>query len=109
MLPELSARSGLESFCQVQERLGIELFLGLGVSVVAPMILAWVGKTVAPESRAMAISRVVFLCYSGFFLGPPTLGLLAQLFGLPIAFSVLASLLAMISVVLVPWMRKSAG
>ena len=83
--------------------------LGLGVSVVAPMILAWVGKTVAPESRAMAISRVVFLCYSGFFLGPPTLGLLAQLFGLPIAFTVLASLLAMISVVVVPWMRKSAG
>lgn len=83
--------------------------LGLGVSVVAPMILAWVGKTVAPDIRPMAISRVVFVSYSGFFLGPPALGLLAQLFGLPTAFTVLAGLLAMIALVLVPWMRKAAG
>ena len=82
--------------------------LGLGVSVVAPMVLAWVGKTVAAKTRPMAISRVVFVSYSGFFLGPPALGLLAQMFGLPIAFTVLAGLLALIAVVLVPGMRKAA-
>ena len=52
---------------------------------------------------------MVFVSYSGFFLGPPALGLLAQLFGLPTAFTVLAGLLAMIALVLVPWMRKAAG
>ena len=83
--------------------------LGLGVSVVAPMTLAWVGKAVDDTTRPMAISRVVFVSYAGFFLGPPALGLLAELFGLPVAFTVLAGLLALIALVLVPGMRRAAG
>lgn len=82
--------------------------LGLGVSVVGPMALAWVGKSVAPHQRGLAISRVVLVGYTGFFVGPPALGFLAQHFGLPVAFSVLAVLLMAIPLVLVPALRASA-
>ena len=35
--------------------------LGLGVSVIAPMAFAWIGRLVAPERKALAISRVAVL------------------------------------------------
>ena len=43
-----------------------------------------------------AISSVATLGYGGMLLGPPAIGFLASLFGLPIAFGVLALLAAMI-------------
>ncbi|MQQ08981.1 MFS transporter [Epibacterium sp. SM1979] len=87
--------------------LGFALF-GLGVSVTGPMALAWVGKVVPPHLRAQAISRVVMVAYAGFFFGPPMLGVLSEVFGLRIAFTVIAASLASITLVLVPMLRHLA-
>ncbi len=82
--------------------------LGAGVSVTAPTTFAWIGKTVAPQQRTVAISRVVVIGYTGFFMGPPLMGFLAQAFGLPVAFTVLGVLLSVIALVLVPILRHLA-
>ena len=79
--------------------------LGFGVSIIAPMTLAWVGKAVSTRQRPEAISKVVLVGYTGFFLGPPLMGFLAAAFGLPVAFTVMGGLLAAIAMVLVPALR----
>ncbi|MGB1035036.1 MAG: MFS transporter, partial [Primorskyibacter sp.] len=67
--------------------------LGLGVSVVAPLAFAWVGRMVRPDLRTLAISRVAAIGYSGFFIGPPVMGFLSDGFGLHISFSAIAALM----------------
>lgn len=67
--------------------------LGLGVSVIGPMGLALVGKLVTPQMRTEAISRVAVMGFSGFFLAPMMMGLLAEAFGLRVAFCGVAILL----------------
>lgn len=80
--------------------------LGLGVSVVAPMAFAWVGRLVAVERKALAISRVAVLGYAGFFLGPPMMGGLSELAGLAWSFTAVAGLLILVPLVLVPVLRR---
>ena len=80
--------------------------LGLGVSVVAPMAFALVGRQVAARHRTLAISRISVIGYAGFFLGPPLMGFLAQGFGLYASFTAVAVLLMLVPLVLVPWLRR---
>lgn len=70
--------------------------LGLGVSVIAPMVFALVGRRVPDEIRAQAISRVAVIGYMGFFVGPPIVGFLAGAIGLPASFVFVAMILAAI-------------
>jgi len=79
--------------------------IGFGVSITAPMTLVWIAKTLPAGQRSLAISRVVLVGYTGFFIGPPLMGFLAQAFGLPMAFTILGALLALIAIVLVPALR----
>lgn len=74
--------------------------LGLGVSVMAPMALALAGRLSNDAARAAVISRVTGIGYCGFFIGPPALGLLSELFGLRVAFGVVALLLLAVPLVL---------
>jgi len=67
--------------------------LGLGVSVVAPMALAIIGRLASETTRARAIARASVIGYMGFFLGPPALGLLAEAFGLVASFLAVAAML----------------
>jgi len=67
--------------------------LGLGVSVIAPMGLALVGKVVAPHMRTEAISRTAVIGFSGFFFAPALMGLVSEAFGLRFAFVAVAFLL----------------
>ncbi len=83
--------------------------LGLGVSVVAPMAFAWVGRLVAVEHKALAISRVAILGYAGFFVGPPIMGFLSEGFGLHASFSAMALVLLAVPVLLVPWQGRRAA
>ena len=80
--------------------------LGLGVSVIAPMAFAWVGRLVAPERKALAISRVAVLGYTGFFIGPPMMGGLSEAFGLAASFSAVAFLMLVVPLVLVPLVAR---
>lgn len=76
---------------------------GLGISVVAPLALALVGRRVAdPAARLTAISRVSVMGYGAFFLGPPLMGLVAQGVGLGAAFMLVSALLAATALVLIP-------
>jgi len=86
---------------------GFALF-GLGISVLAPMGLALVGKRVAPVYRTRAISRTAVIGFLGFFIGPPIMGLLSEVFSLRISFGFVALLLIMILLMLLP-LRRSEG
>lgn len=80
--------------------------LGLGVSVIGPLALAWVGRLVTAEHRTLAISRVAVLGYSGFFIGPPLMGFLSEGFGLAVSFSAIGCVLLLVPVALVPLVQR---
>ena len=75
---------------------------GLGISVVAPLAFALLGRIVPKQHRLAAISRASVLGYGAFFVGPPLMGLVAEGFGLRTAFVVIALILASTAVVLLP-------
>lgn len=66
------------------------MVLGFGVSVVVPTALAVAGRLSSPGLRSHAIARATVLGYLGFFLGPPVLGLTAELAGLRLAYGLVA-------------------
>jgi MFS family permease len=79
--------------------------LGLGVSVIAPLALALAGQTARPEARTYAVSRAAMIGYFGFFIGPPLMGFLSEVFGLRAAFGIGAMMILAIPLILVPRMR----
>jgi MFS family permease len=92
---------------------GIALFgfalAGLGISVVAPLALALIGRVVRPSQRMAAISRVSVIGYGAFFFGPPLMGLVAQGFGLRTAFVAVAVLLVGTAAALIPALARRAA
>nr|WP_299784795.1 MFS transporter [uncultured Marivita sp.] len=83
--------------------------LGLGVSVVAPMAYAWIGRMVPNRYRSHAISRISVVGYAGFFIGPPLMGFLSEGFGLWASFVMIGGILFIVPLVLVPMLsRRSA-
>lgn len=82
---------------------------GLGISVVAPLALALVGRVVPAKARLAAISRASVLGYGAFFFGPPLMGLVSQSFGLRAAFVVVAVVLGATAVVLIPALARRSG
>lgn len=67
--------------------------MGLGVSVVAPTALQITGRLSGPEVRGRAIARATQVGYLGFFLGPPGMGLVAELVGLRASYALIAAVL----------------
>ncbi|MEM1351071.1 MAG: MFS transporter [Pseudomonadota bacterium] len=80
---------------------------GLGLSVVAPLALASLGRTVPPEVRLVAITRASVLGYGAFFIGPPLMGLTAELFGLRMGFAVIAALMLLTVVLILPALDRA--
>ncbi len=62
--------------------------LGLGVASLAPLTLTLSGRYLTDAQRDLGISRIAVIGYTGFFFGPPLLGLLAEVAGLRAAFLV---------------------
>ena len=81
--------------------------LGLGISVIAPLGLALVGRVSPADQRVKAISNVALIGYTGFFIGPPLMGGLAELASLSVSFGALSLLLAFISLALIPMLARS--
>jgi MFS family permease len=79
---------------------------GLGVSVVAPLALALVGRIVHPSARLAAISRASVVGYGAFFFGPPLMGFIAEGFGLRTAFVAVAGLLCITAAILIPLLAR---
>ena len=59
---------------------------GLGSAVIAPTAFAIIGRNAKPEARPHAIARATAIGYMGYFIGPPALGLVSELFGLRLSF-----------------------
>jgi MFS family permease len=67
--------------------------LGLAIAGVAPTVLA-VARARPTDERAAVVNAMVATTYLGFVVTPPTVGWLAELFGLqPTLLLVLAALL----------------
>jgi len=73
-------------------------FAGAGIALVAPALYARAGRMSGSRSRAAAIARLTAFGYTGFLLGPPLMGGLAEVVGLRGAFSVIAVLAALLAV-----------
>jgi MFS family permease len=71
---------------------------GSGIALVAPALYARAGRMSGSRNRAAAIARLTAFGYTGFLLGPPLMGGLAQAVGLRGAFSVIAVLAALLTV-----------
>lgn len=69
--------------------------MGIGGSVIAPTAYAIIGRKAQPAARAHALARATVLGYMGYFFGPPALGLISQMFGLPMAFVAMAGVLVL--------------
>lgn len=82
--------------------------LGLGISVLAPMGLALVGRRVAPNVRTRAIARTAVIGFLGFFIGPPAMGLLSETFSLRVSFGFVAVLLMLLPLMLLPLRRSES-
>ncbi|WP_299846982.1 MFS transporter [uncultured Paracoccus sp.] len=70
--------------------------LGLGVAVVVPTANSLIGRTVPHSQRASAIARAWMIGFTGFFIGPPVMGLVSENLGLRVAFGLIALLVAAI-------------
>ena len=81
--------------------------LGLGVSVIAPMAFAYVGRRVPDDFRTWAIARISVIGYAGFFVGPPMMGILSERFGLTVSFLSVACALASVGLFLAPLLARS--
>ena len=71
---------------------------GMGIALVAPALYARAGRTASSHNRAAAIARLTSFGYTGFLLGPPLMGGLAEVVGLRGAFSVMAVMAALLAV-----------
>jgi MFS family permease len=58
------------------------IIMGIGSSVIAPTAFSLVGQLVEPAAQARAIARATLFGYFGYFIGPPSIGFLAGVFGL---------------------------
>ncbi len=72
------------------------IVMGIGSSVISPTAFTLVGQTAAPEARARAVARATLLGYAGYFVGPPSLGIIAGAFGLRTAFVFAAAMLGFV-------------
>ncbi|HQY44335.1 MAG TPA: MFS transporter [Paracoccaceae bacterium] len=80
---------------------------GLGGSVLAPNVLAVVGRLSPPALRAHMIARATALGYLGYFFGPPALGFLSEFLGLAYALVVMSGVILLV-LVLYPRLITSA-
>ncbi|MGA9410372.1 MAG: MFS transporter [Roseobacter sp.] len=82
---------------------------GLGVSVIAPLALALIGRTVAPQARLDTISRVSVMGYGAYFFGPPLMGFTSEAFGLRAGFILVAAIMFSTALLLLPALGRSAN
>ena len=81
---------------------------GLGVSVIAPMALALVGRHARDSERTRAISRAAVIGFLGFFIGPPAIGFISEATSLRVALALVALMLALVPVLLALLLRDRA-
>ncbi|HZF64804.1 MAG TPA: MFS transporter [Chitinophagaceae bacterium] len=82
------------------------LLVGLGNSIIVPIVYACAGNTLKMPP-AYAIASVTLVGYSGFLLGPLAVGNISQAFGMKWSFALMALLSLLIIVLALLVRRKS--
>lgn len=83
--------------------------LGLGVSVIAPMVLGMAGAMAPAGMRSLVVGRVVLIGFLGFFLGPPMMGFVSESLGLRAAFALIGAALLAIPALVAALLRVKDG
>jgi hypothetical protein len=95
------AAVGLLTFAYAPSPLIALVFIaiaGSGIALVAPALYGRAGRMAGASNRAAAIARLTSFGYTGFLIGPPVMGGLAQAMGLRGAFAVIAGLAVLLAV-----------
>jgi predicted MFS family arabinose efflux permease len=79
---------------------------GAGISIAAPALFGAAGRNASPVERGNAVATATTLGYLGFLVGPPFVGVTAEVVGLRTSFAALA-LVAAALVVATPRLRLS--
>jgi MFS family permease len=82
--------------------------LGLGIALVFPLAISLVGRVVPAHDRVRAIGQATVIGYGAFFVGPTLVGVSAEMFGLRIAFVLVAGVMVSVAVLIVPAIAKRA-
>ena len=80
--------------------------LGLGISLVVPLAMGLVGRSVPPRERVSALARASAIAYGAFLFGPAVMGSVAEAFSLSASYLLVAGVLALVVVVLMPFLAR---
>lgn len=81
--------------------------VGLGLSTIVPIVFSSAGnlKNISPST---GISMATSIGYTGFFVGPPTIGFLSEAFGLRIGLSFVLFLFVLMAGIIAIFLNKKA-
>jgi len=80
--------------------------MGLGVSLVVPLAMGIIGRSVAPTLRVAALARASAISYASFVMWPFIMGAVAETYSLAASFVMVAGLLVIVTVVLIPLLTR---
>lgn len=82
--------------------------VGLGLSTIVPIVFSSAGnlKNITPS---VGISMATSIGYTGFFIGPPTIGFLAEAFGLRIGLGFVLFLFVLMAGIISVLLSKKSG
>jgi predicted MFS family arabinose efflux permease len=86
---------------------GIGIF-GLGIAVMVPTANALLSRIVPPALQGLAIARAWMIGFTGFFVGPSAIGMIAEATNLRVAFLCVAGLVATIPPLVLALRRHGA-
>jgi fucose permease len=80
--------------------------VGLGLSTIVPIVFSLAGNTKG-VSTTVGISMVTSIGYTGFFVGPPIIGFLAEAWGLRLGLGFVLGLFLLMFLMLILQLRKN--
>jgi len=80
--------------------------MGLGISLVVPLAVGIVGRSVSARQRVTAIARASAIGYGSFVFGPALMGVVAQGASLSVAYLVVAAIMVAVAAFLLPALSR---
>ena len=80
--------------------------LGLGISLVVPLAMGLVGRSVPPHERVSALARASAIAYAAFLFGPAVMGSVAEATSLASSYLLVAGVLVLVVAVLMPVLAR---
>jgi len=80
--------------------------LGLGISLVVPLAMGLIGRSVPARQRVSALAQASAIAYGAFMMGPAIMGGVAETFSLSASYLLVAAVLIGVIVVLIPLLAR---